>query len=203
MKTKITQDNYQEIVLKRSIIICWVLLAICLVIKLFGGNFFEMVCTNEKFINVCNFIDKSFVRYIVYYLSFITSSLLLLKIVSPELKMFEKKTLVFLLICTLTWAAKLFIELSNVTISLVLLDIVDFVVLFFSLWLISKKPFMAIISIVLLFVFTLVSAIVKNVGMSQVLTDSYILTNIFVIDYYIMLMLTYLYLKKKYNRRKL
>ena len=55
MKNKkiITPENYKEIMLKRGIISCWILLAICLIIKICGGNYFAIVCNSENFINFC------------------------------------------------------------------------------------------------------------------------------------------------------
>ena len=49
--------------IKRAIILCWVLLAVCFAIKLFGGNWFEIVCANEHFIKFCDFIDRAYINY--------------------------------------------------------------------------------------------------------------------------------------------
>lgn len=38
-KEVVTEDNYKQIVLKRMIIICWVILFVCFIIKIFGGDF--------------------------------------------------------------------------------------------------------------------------------------------------------------------
>ena len=37
-----TKDKYNRVI-KRSIILCWIALAICFIVKIFGGNFFEIV----------------------------------------------------------------------------------------------------------------------------------------------------------------
>ena len=44
--------------LKRVITVAWIALALCFVIKLFGGNLFEIVCHNETFIAICNYADS-------------------------------------------------------------------------------------------------------------------------------------------------
>ena len=49
--------------LKRVIIVCWIALAICFGIKLFGGNLFEIMCNNENFIKVCEYADNHFWAY--------------------------------------------------------------------------------------------------------------------------------------------
>lgn len=44
--------------LQRIIIACWVALVVCLIIKLFGGNLFNIVCKNETFIKICRYSDN-------------------------------------------------------------------------------------------------------------------------------------------------
>lgn len=44
--------------LQRIIIVCWIALVVCFIIKLFGGNIFEIMCKNETFIKICNYVDK-------------------------------------------------------------------------------------------------------------------------------------------------
>lgn len=53
---KLDRERY----LKRVIIVCWIALAICFGIKLFGGNLFEIMCNNENFIKVCEYADNHF-----------------------------------------------------------------------------------------------------------------------------------------------
>ena len=55
MEQKLNKEKY----IKRVIIVCWVALAICFVIKLFGGNFFQIICENETFIAICEFCDNN------------------------------------------------------------------------------------------------------------------------------------------------
>lgn len=42
-----TKDKYNRVI-KRSIILCWIALAICFIVKIFGGNFFEIVVHNDR-----------------------------------------------------------------------------------------------------------------------------------------------------------
>ena len=187
--------------LKRSIIICWILLAICLVIKLFGGNFFEIVCHNQNFVAFCEFVDSSFVRHILHYFMFMFSSYTLIKIVKPDFKFKSKNNLFCFIYLTLVYGFKKCIEFNIVSLPLFLIDIIDFGLLFIVLFTQSKSWWKSIIAVVLLFVFTLVSTIVKNIGYNEVITTSYLVDFIFMIDYYIMLVLTALYSKKIFNRR--
>ena len=198
---KITEDNYREVVLKRAIIICWVLLAICFVIKIFGGNFFAIICTNEKFIKVCEFVDKSIIKYILYYILFNLSMYLLLIIAIPNIKIKSREFIIYLIIINLTWIYKLLLDLNIIYVSTFIINIGDFIIYFLVLLILSRKPIRSFITILLLLIFSLVSAFVKNIGLHGVITDSYLVTTIFLIDYYIMLALSSLYAKKIYLKR--
>lgn len=37
-----TKDKYNRVI-KRSIILCWIALAICFIVKIFGGNFLRLL----------------------------------------------------------------------------------------------------------------------------------------------------------------
>ena len=202
IKNKITEDNYQEVVLKRSIIICWVLLAICFVIKLFGGNFFEIMCTNEKFISVCRFLETSGLCYVEGYITFIFSSTCLLLIIRDNKKVFNNNTLFYIILCSIYWGLKIMIETGVINIPMVVYNIMDFVVLYLLLVVFSKSWLKSILAVVLMFVFTFISAITKNIGIHGSLSESSVVANIFMIDYYIMLILTLLYSIKTKRRKE-
>ena len=53
--------------LKTLIITCWSLLIICFVIKLLGGNWFELSTNNENFIAFCSWLDNTMVFKIILY----------------------------------------------------------------------------------------------------------------------------------------
>lgn len=194
---KITEDNYREVVLKRSIILCWILLAICFVIKIFGGNFFAIVCTNEKFIKVCEYINNSWIYSLLAYISFTSTSLLLLLIVRENKKFFTKNTILFWLVVSFYWIFKLLVELEIIKISVTVMSFIDYPILWLLLFLFTKKPVKSIFAVLLMIAFTFVSVFIKNIGLTNKITDSALVTLIFMIDYYIMLILTFLYSKKR------
>ena len=43
--------------LRRVISVCWIALAACFIIKLFGGNLFEIACANSNFIAICDYAN--------------------------------------------------------------------------------------------------------------------------------------------------
>jgi len=200
-KVAITMDNYKQIMLKRAIITCWIVLIICFIIKIFGGNFFAIVCNNERFIKVCEYIDNSILRYIEGYITYIESSLILLLIISDDKRVFTINNLLYLISCTLYWAIKILIELNVIEISTLLYNIIDFAILYILLIIFGRKYLYSLIAIALMLIFTIISAITKNIGIDGSITESSVVANIFLIDYYIMLILTYLYsikLRRRY-----
>lgn len=194
--------DYKEIILKRAIILCWVLLIICFIIKLCGGNYFNIMCNNENFIRFCNFIENSIIKYIIYLFSFIFSSYLLLKIVKPDFKILSLKSLLFLICCIIVWAFKLLIELNIFTINTLIVNILDFVILYVLLVIFTKRPLLSIFAVILLFVFSIISSLVKGIGIDSSITDNYFVAQIFLIDYYLMLVLSVLYSKKIQIKKK-
>ena len=73
MEQKLDKIKY----IKRVIIVCWGALALCFIIKLFGGNFFQIICENETFIAICDYADKNLWCYcIIVSLHSIVSSYL-------------------------------------------------------------------------------------------------------------------------------
>lgn len=194
--------DYKEIILKRAIILCWVLLIICFIIKLCGGNYFNIMCNNENFIKFCNFIENSIIKYIIYLFSFIFSSYLLLKIVKPDFKILSLKSLLFLICCIIVWAFKLLIELNIFTMNTLIVNILDFVILYVLLVIFTKRPLLSIFAVILLFVFSIISSLVKGIGIDSSITDNYFVAQIFLIDYYLMLILTVLYSKKIQIKKK-
>ena len=128
IKKRITKDNYQEVVLKRSIIACWIILIICFAIKLFGGNYFGIVCTNDKFLSICNYIDNSWIAYLLRCISFLLSSFLIFKCIDYGSS--KIKTIIFLILSMCVWSYKHLINLGIINVGTLLYNVLDFVSLY-------------------------------------------------------------------------
>ena len=194
---KITKDNYREVVLKRSIIICWVLLAICLVIKIFGGNFFTIVCENEKFVAFCIYFDSTFIKYVIYIGYFLLESNIFALILKPDTKLKNKRFVVYLMSCVLFWIIKVLVENNIIKISVSLFSFISMIILYLLLFMFSKKPVKSLLIILYQFAIAFVSSFIKNISFGGFMSSSALLTFIFYIDYYIVFILTYLYEKYK------
>lgn len=202
MKTKITENNYKQIVLKRAIISCWILLAICFFIKIFGGNFFNIVCNNEKFINFCTFIDTNWLYFAIAFMFYYTSTMIYILAVTRS-KFTLKNFLLITACCICSYSTKFI----STTIGL----IADYVLIYFGLCLYLAlkngiKPKKAILLVLFGFVlnnvFQLISLFVKDLGLFKIMVNNSLIQIIFMLDYYIMLVLAYLYVIQINNKEK-
>ena len=178
---------------KTLIISCWVVLLCCFVVKLLGGNFFEIVCENEKFIRFCEFIDGNILKYVISFIMyFISGYIYFIAVVKNDISKYKKILCCVLLI--VIWMIKLFIYKYQ-TIAI----IVELMLMILTPILLNKKYWkMAIIGYVLNFSFQLLSVFIKNLKLSFI--DNNTLNGIiFSIDYYIMIVLFYLYRIKEDN----
>ena len=194
--------------IKRAIVLCWIMLVACFAIKLFGGNWFEVACTNEHFSMICGFVDERLalqnaIALILYVLSTTIIMLSSARAPSPT-----KKQLAFLVVCVSSiWAlqylsltAKAVVEMSFFLFCPFLLNLVV------EKRAITKRAFFVeilfgAIGIALTWAFQLLSLITRNFGVSFV-GDETLVALILMVDYYIMIVLYYLYVKSKEGGNK-
>ena len=197
-KNVVTEDNYKQIVLKRMIIICWVILLVCFIIKIFGGNFFNIVCTNKKFANICAYVDKAvWLQYIIGCIStFLLHSMYLLAI-SKKL-WFSKRDLLFVI-------PSILIGVGLRLINNILGYFVD-IWQYFVLPLFIDNKFhknvyvrRILLGFALTFIFQLISLLVKNIGVKIVTDEPFLIALIYFVDIYIMVIMYYLYSNLKEN----
>ena len=179
---------------KTLIISCWAVLLCCFVVKLLGGNFFEIVCENEKFIRFCEFVDGNILKYVIsFILYFISTYIYFLAIIKNKVS--KKKHIIIIITLILWWFIKLL--LNNAQAIIFVLDILYMILIPI---IINKKIWLfSIISFFLNLAFQLISLLTKNIGIKFV-DDSMFIAIIFNIDYYIMILLFYLYRTKEYDK---
>ena len=84
------------------IIISWILFIICLIIKLFGGNWFELGTSNEKFNMFCEYVDTTKVlKKVIACLIYLFTGYPIICILLNKSKLDNKSTLIFipLMVC--------------------------------------------------------------------------------------------------------
>lgn len=194
---KVINDNTtNEIkIIKRMIILCWCFLIFCFIIKLFGGNFFNIICENKTFINLCNFIEKSFIYYIIAYISYMLSHFIMFLYILPDIKKQDKRLVYFAICFSLFWLIKFLLVDILVKLNPLICSLIEWLLEILLYILISKDVKKSIIAIVYINLFLVISMFVRNLSFIKVVTENVIITLIFMIDYYIILELLSLYSK--------
>ena len=183
--------------LRRVIIISWISLALCFVIKIFGGDFFEIMCQSPNYKALCEYADTHFwLKYIITILSsFYCQTLYSLAIL--EKYKFNKIELIITFVSVMVACA---IKLLYPTIGV-----------FFDIWLCFVVPYIFIgkgfkkkwwqvpLAYALTFCFQLLSLVAKNLSIG-IIDNSTFISLIFNIDVYIMCFLYYLY--RNYEKEK-
>lgn len=204
IEVKTTEDNFEQVVLKRAILICWVLLLICFITKLLGCHICDLACNNEKFTDVCSYIDKCLLLKIIigWIFSFVTYTLFYCTIC--KIKHLNKIDFVIILLSTLAFVV-LRLLITSFIFKLVINILQLFIIpMFISKSYLCKEWFFRrlIISNILNFVFQIVSAMTKAVSVNISLSNT-LVGVIFGIDVVIMLALYYLYSNKKKGDEKM
>lgn len=173
----------------KLITISWVLLALCLIIKLFGGNWFELNTENSKFIEFCLYVEnktilKRLIALIICLLTTIPVYCIMLNQKKPKLK-------IMLLLIALT-IIKSIISWYNTTISFIL----DFVITLGVMTIFNKNIKRNIVCVIIVNVLQIMTILIRNVSFGfggYNFGNSVIENMLYQIDYYIMIVLFYLY----------
>ena len=192
----------KERYLKRVIVVCWIALAICFGIKLFGGNLFEIMCENENFIKVCEYADNNLwantiISGIVCYIQ-----LYFLVLGMCQKMKFEKwELIVFSSTVIVGTIIKVYLP-PILGIIFDLWQLVFMAVVFILKTGEKKKVINVLIGNALLFLFQLISMVTKNIGVT-ILGESALEGVIFSIDTFIMIFLYWCYsneIRKERNK---
>lgn len=175
--------------LRRVIIISWITLAFCFIVKIFGGNFFEIMCNNPHYKALCFYAEKHlWVENTLAFISSYICEVLYLLAILQKYK-FSKKELVATTITVL-----LSVCLRDFSGAFgVIFDVLLFIVLpIIMIGKNYKKYYQVFIALFLNIAFQFVSLLVKNLAIGYV-SESIFIVLIYGIDVYIMCFLYYLY----------
>lgn len=177
------------------IIVSWVVLIICLIIKLFGGNWFELWWENKHFINFCNYVDNNiWLKRVIACLVCLFTTLPALCVFLNEKKLTKKHLLIFIPLIIIKSVLGWFI--SNITF------ILDLIILIIIPTLLTKNWKRILLGNVLVFIFQLITILTRNLNAFGLFNSSNTtIENLLIqIDYYLMILLFYLYtFKRKEN----
>lgn len=191
IKDKIAKERYTtSFRLKVLIAVCWVVYIACLIIKLCGGNRFEIATSNETFIALCDYIDNTlWLRMIIATITYVISSYIAYLILVKR-KFFNDWWVIFILVITNIINILINNVYLNIALSIIVALIIPLIRTRFKLW---KH---IIIGNILIFVFQLISLLTRNIG-RNLNNQSMLVSLIMQIDYYIMLIIYYLYINRK------
>lgn len=171
---------------------CWFTLFAFWIFVLISGRYLEVACTNERVIKVCNFIDNN--KIVLYLLQFVMYYIELMFVASISLKekLFRYKPIILSIIILVLWIPKVVFRNTS---------IVNFIDFLYAIPLIILKPkrwLKVIVTIINVFVFTLISSIVKNISFVSINPNELpsLIAIFYSIDIYIMCFINYLYTKK-------
>ena len=185
--TKVQVDKAR--LLRRVIIISWASLALCFAIKIFGSNFFEIMCENPNYKALCEYADAHlWFKFIIGFVSsLLCQCLFLLSIIQKY--WFSKKQFIFIVIIV---AISTVIKPYNHIIGIIFDIFLTFILPALFLGKNFKKYISIIVANVFIFAFQIISLLVKNLSIT-IIDDSTFITLIYSIDVYLMCFLYYLY----------
>ena len=176
--------------LKVLIITCWGVYIACLIIKLCGGNRFEIATTNQRFIDVCNYIDNTLLLKVLISCIFYVFNTYIVYLCLTKQRFFNDWWLIpIFIVCGIVN-----ILIDNVYVNFIISSIT---IIIFPLIRTKGRAWLHIIvGNILIFLFQLISLLTRNIGW-HLENDSMLVMLITQIDYYIMLVIYYLYVNRK------
>lgn len=194
MTEKLNKTKY----LSRLIVVCWIALAICFIIKIFFGNLFDIMCQNENFMAICDYADTHlWLNYLMSALYCFISLYFFTLAILQEIK-YER------------W--QLIVVILTVVIGTALKMQMSFISVIFDVWQFFGMPMLflgkrfrlywrILLANVLLIVFQLASMYIKNAYTSD-FYDSMMIGCIYSLDVLIMVILYYAYCNVKRKEKE-
>jgi len=172
--------------LRVLIITCWILLIVCMLIKVSGFNIFEPDTDNTKFIEFCEYIDSVFVLKVIIasIFSLFLNTLTILAILGQK---FYTKCQIFIFV-PLIISTSIISWYSNIV--YIILNILYF--LLPIIWL-KKRWYRVIIGFGLILTFQFISIITRNLHQNILNNETTLVSIIMQVDSIIMIILYYLY----------
>jgi len=191
-------------VIKRAIIISWIILILCLAIKIFGGSLFNVAFSNERIIRFDAFLDRTLWAQAILFsiTAYIGFNLYYLAIC--EKRNFDK----FLHITLIPY----FVIVSIFKVWLHSIDAFGWTLLFdimsgliiplLFLGKPKKRYLRVVVAFGLYILFSLISLGAKSIPLGSVIIKSTFAEIVLSFDLYIMLFLFYLYVLRNVKERK-
>ena len=172
---------------KATIGICWISLFAFWTIKLFGGNFFEIVVQNENFIAFSDLVQNTWLKYLVSFITIFVGNYLTLGAVCQKFYFKGKQSILVWFSIISMWIVANFIEIDFLKMWYGYVVILLIGVIYQTKW----KKLYGLLAIFFDLLFTIISMCVRNIPF--LVSSNYMMSIIMSIDLYIMATLYYLY----------
>lgn len=183
---KLDKERY----LKRVIVVCWIALAICFGIKLFGGNLFEIMCNNENFIKVCEYADNHiWAYYLISTVYCFISNYFFILAMCGQWRFERYQLVIFIITILVVCGVKVFSNSLGVVLDFWQLIIMPCVFCIKN----TKRHWFVLLGNALLIAFQMISLIVRNLSLTIVTGNGLLVGIIYSTDISLMLILYYLY----------
>lgn len=174
-------------VTKITIILCWLSLFAFWAVKIFGGNWFEILVENENFIKFSDAVQNTWLKYISSFITIFISSYLIFGAICEKFYFKNLELFIISLLIISMWAVVNFAnsEFLNMWYTYILTAV--FAAFYQKKW----KKLYGLLSIFLDMLFSTISMVTRNIELHIV--DNYLIGYILLIDMYIMYFLYYLH----------
>ena len=170
-----------------TISICWITLIIFWIIKLLGGNWFEVAVQNENFVKFSKLVETTWLKYLVSFVTVCFGNYLLFGAIYGTFRFGKIQSIILFAMFVSMWTVVSFVPIEWIKMFYGYACIILYTVITQK----GKKKLLGVLAIALQFAFTTLSMLTRNVDIY--VQQNYILSLILSIDSYIMYGLYYLY----------
>lgn len=190
MKDKEKLSMYVDII-KITIIICWVSLIAFWLLKIFGGNLFEIMVENENFLKFSELVQNSWLKHLVSLITIFVANYFVFGAISEKFYFRGKLLWIVLGLIFSIWLVSNFVNFANIKVWYGYIVLITYSCLYQK----GIKKIYGLLAIILELVFTVISMLVRNIEVE--IMSNYLIGFILSIDVYIMFALYFLYINLK------
>ena len=161
----------------------WLILIIYFIVKLLGGNYFNAICENQKFIDFCNWLDNSWMKFVISTIVYCFGNYTIYLAITKQRYFKDYWVILILLPASIV---KYYFGAIGMIFDICVWIIIPLIKSHFKNW---KR---VIVAQILIIIFQQLSLITKDIG-NYMPSESVLVSSILTIDYYVMIILYYLY----------
>lgn len=172
---------------KMLIITSWIVLFICFIIKIIGLRNFDLESDNSKFIKLCNYVDNVlWLKVTIACIVCVLTTYLVICVLINKKYLNIKNSLIYIPLIITGSIIGWYNQIINIIIQIIYLLIIPLIQ--------TKGKFKRVIfTIIFVSLFQIISLLIRNINITNFNDNNCMISLMFQIDYYIMILLLYLY----------